>query len=87
MPLRRLSDIKRADGMVPVGSMSKPIKVEDREVWARVSRFGRRAEVTFNYMPNVKMGMLVDYEDHRFRVERVVELGLREQIRLECSVA
>lgn len=45
MPLRRLSDIKRADGMVSITG------------------------------------------DHRFRVERVVELGLREQIRLECSVA
>jgi hypothetical protein len=87
MPLRRLSDIKRADGMVSIGSMSKRIKVDDREVWARVSRLGRKAEVTLNYMPDVKMGMLVDYEDHRFRVERVVELGLREQIRLESSVA
>jgi len=87
MPLQRLSDIKRADGIVSVGSMSKRIKVDDREVWARVSRFGRKAEVTFNYMPDVKTGMLVNYEDHRFRVERVVELGRREQIRLECSVA
>jgi hypothetical protein len=85
MPLRRLSDSKRADGMVSVGSMSKRIKVDDREAWARVSRFGRKAEVTFNYMPDVKMGMLVHYEDHRFRVERVVELGLREQIQLECT--
>lgn len=87
MPLRRLSDIKRTDGMVSIGSMSKRIKVDDREVWARVSRLGRKAEVTFNYMPDLKMGTLVDYEDQRFRVERVVELGLREQIRLECSVA
>ena len=87
MPLRRLHETKRADSMVSVGSMSKRIKVDDREVWARVSRFGHKAEVTFNYMPDVKMGMLVNYEEHRFRVERVVELGAREQIRLECSVA
>jgi hypothetical protein len=87
MPLKRLSDVKQPNGMVSVGSMSKRIKVDDREVWARVSRFGHKAEVTFNYMPDVKTGMLVNYEEHRFRVERVIELGTREQIRLECSVA
>ena len=42
--------------------------------------------MTFNYMPDVKTGMLVNYEEHRFRVERVMELGIREQLRLECTV-
>ena len=88
MPLKRLSDVKQANGMVAIGSMSKRIKIDNREVWARVSRFGHKtAAVTLNYMPDVKMGMLVNYEEHCFRVERVIELGTREQIRLECSVA
>jgi hypothetical protein len=86
MPLKRLSDVKQANGIVAIGSMSKRIKIDGREVWAKVSRFGHKAEVTFNYMPDVKTGMLVNYEDHRFRVERVIELGTGEHIRLECSV-
>jgi hypothetical protein len=40
--------------------MSTRIKLDDREVWSRVSRVGRKAEVTFNYMPHVTMGTLVD---------------------------
>lgn len=85
MPLRRLSDVKRSDGMVPIGSMSKCIKVDGQEVWARVSLLGPKAEMTFNYMPGVKVNTPVAYEDHRFRVERVIELGLHEQIKLECA--
>ena len=87
MPLKRLSDVKQANGIVAIGSMSKRIKIDGQEVWARVSRFGHKAEVTVNYIPDVKTGMLVNYEEHRFCVERVIELGTREQIRLECSVA
>jgi hypothetical protein len=86
MPLKRRSDVKQTDGRVSVGSISKRVKVDDREVWARVSHFGHKAEVTFNYMPDVKTGMLVDYEEHRFRVEGVMEPGIREHIRLEYTV-
>jgi len=47
-------------------------------------RFGHKAEVTFNYMPDVKIGMFVDYEDYRFRIEHLTELGTHEQTRAEC---
>jgi hypothetical protein len=89
MPLKRLSDATRPDGTVPIGAMCKRVQLEDlgQEVWAKVSVFGRKAQVTISYMAGVKANTPIIYEDHRFRIERVLELGLREQIRLECSVA
>ena len=47
MPLRRLSKVKRRDGLVPVGSMSKSVRMVelDQETWARVSIRGREAQL------------------------------------------
>jgi hypothetical protein len=45
-----------------------------------------RKQVMISYMLGVKANTPVVYEDHRFHVEHVVELGLHQQIRLECTV-
>jgi hypothetical protein len=88
MPLKRLSDATRPDGTVPIGAMCKRVQLEDlgQEVSAKVSVSGRKARVTISYMLGVKANTPITYEDHRFRIERVRELGLQIQLQLECSV-
>lgn len=88
MPLKRLSDVKRPDGTVPIGALSKRVKLEElkEEVWAKVSIIGPKAEITIRYMPGVKVNMSVAYNDGRFCIERVIVLGRDHQMRLECAV-
>jgi hypothetical protein len=87
MPLKRLSDVKRRDGIVPVGAMCSQIRLQDlgQDTWAKVSILGNRAEMTIPYTSGLKMNMIVAYEDRRFSIERVSELGLKQQMRLECN--
>lgn len=89
MPLRRLNDAKRHDGSVPLGSMSKRVRLEelDQEIWAKVSIRGGQAKITIPYLSAVRANTLVAYEDRRFRVERVVPLGSSQQMRLDCTEA
>jgi hypothetical protein len=87
MPLQRLSDVKGRDGRVSIGSMSHQARLVELEqpIWARVSMCGERAEFTTNHFPGVKANMSVAYENHRFRVERVIPIASRdEQMTLEC---
>jgi hypothetical protein len=87
MPLPRLSDAQHADGTVPIGALSKRVRLEElnQEVWAKVSIAGREAQITIPYMPGVKVTTSAAYENRRFRIERVIPLGLDVQIRLECT--
>lgn len=88
MPLKRLSDVKRPDGTVPIGSMSKRVKFEDlgQETWAKVSFLpGQKAEMMIPYQSDVKPNMFVAYENRRFRVERVKVVGRDVQMRLVCT--
>jgi hypothetical protein len=87
MPLKTLSDVKRPDGTVPVGSMSKRVKLEElgQEVWAKVSILGRKAEMTISYQSDVKPNLFVAYENRRFRIERVKVLGRDVQMHLVCA--
>lgn len=87
MPLRRLSDAKRPDGLVPLGSMTKTVRLEElgQEIWAKVSIRGGQAKITIPYMSAVRAKTFAAYGDRRFRVERVVPLGSNQQMRLECS--
>lgn len=74
---------------MPVGSMSKRVRLEalDQEIWAKVSIRGGKAEITIPFLPAVKANMLVAYDGRRFRVERVVNLGSEEQLKLACTEA
>ena len=87
MPLKRLSNVKRSDGIVTVGSMSKRVKLEKlgQETWARVSLLGRKAEMTIPYQSDVEENTFVTFEDRRFRIERAIVLGLKVQVRLVCT--
>lgn len=89
MPLRRLSDVKRPNGLVPVGSMSKRVRLEapDQEIWARVSIRGKKAEITIPYLPGVRANTLVAYDNHQFRIDHAAVLGSDEQICLRCTKA
>jgi hypothetical protein len=87
MPLRRLSGVRRPDGLIPIGAVSRRVRLEelDQEIWAHVSIRGEKAKITIPYIQGIRVGSVVAYESRRFRVEQVLVTGSDQQIRLECS--
>jgi hypothetical protein len=89
VPLRRLSDGKGPDGLVPLGSMSKWVRLEElnQEIQVKVSIRRRKAEITTPYLQGVRVGMFLAYENRRICIDRVEVLGLDQQICLKCTEA
>jgi hypothetical protein len=87
VPLRRLSGGKRPNGLVPVGSMGKWVRLEglNQDIPARVSIRGRTAEITIQYLQGVRVGMFLAYENRRFCIDQPEVLGLDQQICLKCT--
>jgi hypothetical protein len=83
MPLPRLSDRKSRDGMVTIGAMRHRITIEGQgEIWAHVSIFSKQGEFTAHYVPGIRTGMTIRYKDTPFFIERVIELGNQQQMKL-----
>ena len=79
-------DSTYANGSISVGAMKHHIKLEQldgQEVCAKVTALGRKALVTLQSVPSLT-NTLLTWENRRFRIERVKELGT-DQMRLECT--
>jgi hypothetical protein len=86
MPLSRLSDAVASDGRINAGAMSSRIFLDDLqiEVWAKASVSSRNGQFTLHHIPGLRDGMAVVYEQRRFLIDNVREIGRREQMVLIC---
>lgn len=87
MPLKRLNQRVNRDGTLPVGALSMRISLENppQDLWAKVSIHSGKATIIISYLRGLTAGAFLVYEGRRFQVDRVVEIGLKVQLRLECT--